>query len=291
MVCVTLFFLLLAAAPARACTLWAANGSVVKGGGSMIVKNRDWIPNQIETLKLVTPGSGYRYLGLYAAGKYGGIKAGINEKGLVVVSATVASLPAKERRAMPHSRGVLVKLLRECGSVEEALARTDLFLGPEILMLADKNQVATIEIGPAGKFLVTSRANGSIYHTNHYVDNGMQGFNQRIGESSLKRYVRIGHLLASAATPYDFKTFLSFSGDRGAGPNDSIFRTGSTPGRTRTVAVWAVDLPKRGAPQVFVKILNPGEKVETFRLNAADAFSGHWHRRLLSGGSPAPTRP
>jgi isopenicillin-N N-acyltransferase like protein len=273
-VCLTLVVILFVSLPVQACTLWAANGSLVDGGGSMLVKNRDWVPNQHELLKSVFPKTGYSYFGLYAAGKYSGMKAGINEKGLVVVSATVGSIPSEERRAMPHTGGLLVRLLKECGSVDAALARTDLFLGPEILMLADKNKVATIEIGSEGKFFIVSKENSVIYHTNHYVSEGLLDFNRTIGESSLKRYDRIGQLLNTVTAPYDFDTFISFSNDQNDGPDNSIFRIGSTPTKTRTMAVWAVQIPLKGSPQIYARILNPNEDEKVLRITADDVFNG-----------------
>ncbi|MDU2064573.1 MAG: C45 family autoproteolytic acyltransferase/hydrolase [Sporomusaceae bacterium] len=261
--------------PVQACTLWSANGNLVAGGGTMLVKNRDWIPNQHEIIKLAVPKTGYRYLGLYAEGKYPGFKAGINEQGLVIVSATAGSIPAVERRAMPHTSGLLVRLLNECSTVDEALARTDLFLGPEILMLADQHKVAAVEIGPEGKYQIEVKQNGAIYHTNHYVYEDMVNLNRTIGESSQARYDRIGQLLSIAAKPYAFADFLSFSTDQNAGPDNSIFRVGSTPTKTRTMAVWAVKLPPEGSPEVYVRILNPDEAERVFQFKAADVFNGN----------------
>ena len=270
--CLSLVMVLFVSMPVQACTLWASNGSVVNGGGSLLVKNRDWLPNQHQSIKLVSPKIGYRYFGLYAEGKHAGMKAGINENGLVVVSASAGSIPSKEREAMPHTGGLLVKLLKECGSVDEAIARTDLFIGPEILMLADKNKVAAIEIGPEGKFFVEEKENAVIYHTNHYVYDEMVDLNRVIGESSQKRYDRIGQLVSTATTPYDFDNFISYSNDRNDGPDNSIFRTGSEPAKTRTMAVWAVKIPQEGSPEVSVRILNPNEDEKVFTIVAADVF-------------------
>ena len=93
---------LLLTAPVEACTLFAANGSVVDDGGTLIVKNRDWEPNQHQVIKFVPSKDGYSYFGLYAEGTAAGMKAGINEKGLTVVSATAGSIPSKERKNMPN---------------------------------------------------------------------------------------------------------------------------------------------------------------------------------------------
>ncbi|MDF2502112.1 MAG: peptidase acyl-coenzyme A:6-aminopenicillanic acid acyl-transferase [Anaerosporomusa subterranea] len=261
--------------PAQACTLWAANGNTVEGGGSLIVKNRDWSPDHQQNVKLITPDHGYRYMGLFTPdGLHKGLKAGINEKGLVVVSATAGSIPAKERNGMKYTHALSVRLLKECSSVEEAIAKTNLFVGPQILMIADRQKVATIEIGPEGNFYVMLKENGAIFHTNHYIAEAMLEFNRISAPSSQKRYSRIGELLNSAAQPYDLDTFITFSKDQNDGADNSIFRTGSTPKKTRTMAVWAVSIPQSMSPELYVRILNPGEAERVLRINTEDVFSG-----------------
>ena len=264
---------LLLTAPVEACTLFAANGSVVDDGGTLLVKNRDWEPNQHQVIKFVPSKDGYSYFGLYAEGPAAGMKAGINEKGLVVVSATAGSIPSKERKNMPNKAGSMTKLLKECASVEEALLRTDLFLGPKILMLADKKSVATVEIGPEGKFSIEQKENDYICHTNHYIVEDMLNFNKKIGQSSEKRYERIGQLLDNSSLPFSLDSFLNFSSDQNDGPDDSIFRIGGTSSKTRTMAVWTVRIPKQGSPEVYIRILNPNEEEKSCRIIADDFFS------------------
>ena len=264
---------LLLTAPVEACTLFAANGSVVDDGGTLLVKNRDWEPNQHQVLKFVPSKDGSSYFGLYAEGTAAGMKAGINEKGLTVVSATAGSIPSKERKNMLNKAGSLAKLLKECASIEEALTRTDLFLGPKILMLADKKSVATIEIGPEGKFSIEQKENDYICHTNHYVAEDMLNFNKKIGQSSQKRYERICQLLDDASSPFSLDVFLNFSNDRNDGPDNSIFRLGSNPANTRTMAVWAVKIPLDSSPEVYVRILNPNEDEKIIKIVAGDFFS------------------
>ena len=268
LIAITLFLSL----PVEACTLWAANGSVVENGGTLIVKNRDWEPNQHQVIKFVPVNDGYSYFGLYAEGATAGMKAGINEKGLVVLSATAGSVPSKERKAMPNKAAIRT-LLKECGSVDEALMRTDLFVGPKILMFADSKKVATVEIGPDERFSVEVKENGCIYHTNHYVLEDMLDLNKKIGVSSQKRYDRIGQLLIEGKSPYTFDEFLAFSSDQNDGPDNSISRIGSTPAKTRTMAIWAVKIPFSGSPEVYVRILNPNEDEKTVKIVADDFFS------------------
>ena len=271
--CLSLAFALLLPAAANACTLWAAQGSAVNGGGSMIVKNRDWLPNQYQHLKLIKPKKGYAYFSLYAEGTPAGTKAGINEHGLVAVIATAGSIPAGERAKI---EGVpsLTRVLSECASVEEALSRTDLLVGPKILMLADRKRVAAVEIGP-GSFSVRVVENGAIFHTNHYVHDDMLTFNVKVGLSSRQRYERIGELVGEDDWTFSFSDFLGFSEDRKGGADNGIFRTGSAPGKTRTVAVWAVRLPAEGSPEIYVKLLNPGEEEKVFHYSAEKLFEDY----------------
>jgi hypothetical protein len=81
--------LLLGSRAAESCTLWAAVREATRDGGSLVAKNRDWRPDHRQEVKRVTPKQGFRYYGLFATGnEEPGLKAGVNEKGLVVVSAT-----------------------------------------------------------------------------------------------------------------------------------------------------------------------------------------------------------
>ena len=77
--------------PALACTLWGAAGAAANGG-TLISKNRDWAPDHHQVLKKVHPKKGWAYFGLYAEGNGdAGLKAGVNEKGLTIVSVRLVS--------------------------------------------------------------------------------------------------------------------------------------------------------------------------------------------------------
>ena len=268
-------WLLLAGAPApqpaQACTLFAAAGRSVRGGGTIIVKNRDRDPLASE-LKVFAPKEGYRFLGLVSRDSPGGpAVAGINEKGLVVVDATPSSLPPQEEedcRAVPLTQA----LLSRCASVAEVLAQKELFRAsyPVFEMVADQRQVAVIEIAPEGRVSIKVRDQGTLCHTNHYLARQLLWANQRACESSRVRSCRIEDLLAGVGKPFTFADFLAFSQDRHAGPDNSINRLGSTPPKTRTLATFAVQLGE-GAPHVFVRMSNPGEpdKIVNLRLETA----------------------
>ena len=264
--------LALAPGPARACTLFAAQGSRVAGGGTLMVKVRDWTPMDRQDLVLVRPGSGHAYFALNAEGADPGLKAGINEKGLMLESATAGSIPRESRREAGRTRGLLRKLLAGCASVDEVLARKALFRGPRFLLAGDATQVAAIEIGPGGQVRVDVTRNGVAAHTNHYLPGSLALANERSpGRSSLSRFARIQELLGGPA-PHTLEGFLGFARDQHAGPDLSIFRTGLAPQGTRTMSVWSVRLEPGGGGEVVVRLLNAGEPERTVRRNLAELF-------------------
>jgi hypothetical protein len=276
----------LGANPTPACTLFAAAGSRVEGGGTIIVKNRDRTPRQ-SALKVFAPADGYRHLALVAVDnpKEPAV-AGVNEKGLTVVDALPSNLPPQE-----ENRGAIAltqALLTRCASVDEVLAQKDLLAAsyPVFQMVADGHKIAIIEIAPQGRVAIKVRDQGILCHTNHYLDPRLQEANRK-PKSSRIRYCRIDRLLSRQHEPYSLEDFLAFSQDRHDGPDNSIYRIGSTPDKIRTLATWIVAHPAAGAPRVFVRIANPGEcqKIVTFRLKPALWVKGLNDKILLMVGA------
>jgi isopenicillin-N N-acyltransferase-like protein len=257
---------------AESCTLWAAVGEAARDGGSLVVKNRDWRPDHRQEIKRVTPKQGFRYYGLFAHGNDDpGLKAGVNEKGLVVVSAT-APYPQRDLKEMPRAKDRLGRLLRENATVEEALSRQDLFLGPTFFLFADRRQAAVVEVGPGGTFAIGKPVGGIIAHTNHYVLPSMVRFNPaKIGESSRERSTRIQEVLGTGA-PFGPADFEQVSASRDGGPDHAIWRTGKGGDATRTLATWMVHQTGNGPITLFVRLANPGEEVREIRLSGAGLF-------------------
>ncbi|MFZ2087131.1 MAG: C45 family autoproteolytic acyltransferase/hydrolase [Desulfobaccales bacterium] len=256
----------LAAPPAQACTLFAASGQSVQGGGVIIAKNRDRSPLR-SGLKVFVPREGYRHLGLVSLDSPDApAVAGINEKGLVV-DASPSSLPLTEEdcSAVPLTQA----LLNRCASVDEVLAQKELLRAsyPVFEMAADRHKIASIEVAPGGQVSVQVSRQGTLGHTNHYMSPSLLWANQTAHHSSQVRLARINQLLARPGAPYSFADFLVLSQDRNAGPDNSINRLGSAPEKTRTLATFVVHLA-HDAPHVFVRTSNPGEPDEkvSFRL-------------------------
>jgi hypothetical protein len=220
----------------------------------------------------VSPKTGYRYFGLFADGNdEPGLKAGVNEKGLVVVSAT-SSIPHKARAAMPRTKNLLGKLLTTSASVEEALRHGEWFIGPRYLLFADREKVASIEIGRNGHFWVAVTDRSALVHTNHYVlPEGRNENPARIGASSLARYRRAEELLGRDRQ-FTLEDFIQISNDRSGAPDRSLWRDGATPTDTRTLAAWIAYLPPVGDFQLYVRIANPGQLPTVSRLSFKEIF-------------------
>jgi isopenicillin-N N-acyltransferase like protein len=267
-----LFLLLPSVPPARACTLFAAAGESVQGGGAIIAKNRDREP-QVSVLRVLTPKDGYKQLALVGSGgPQAPAVAGINEKGLVVVDALPSCLPDDDQKvcgAVPLTQALLTR----CASVDEVLAQKNLLAAsyPVFEMVADARQVAWIEIAPAGLVAVKVCEQGVLCHTNHYLAPELSWANQLRCRSSRVRGRRIGELLATHPGPFTFADFLVFSQDRHNGPDKSINRLGRTAAETRTLATFVVQLAD-AAPHVFVRISNPGEPDKIVNLTLEPAL-------------------
>ncbi len=269
---VALLMMALAACPGvQACTLFAAAGDRVAGGGTLIVKNRDRDP-QASALRVCTPKGGYRHLALVAAGSpRGAAVAGINEKGLVVVDAWATCLP-DELQQKCGAVALTQALLSRCASVDEVLAQKDLLAAsyPVFEMVADLHKVAWIEVAPGGQVATRVSDRGALWHTNHYLDPDLGWANHRATPGSRVRLGCIRKLLANRQAPnkkFTFADFLVFSQDRHDGPDRSINRLGSTPHKTRTLATFEVQL-SGAAPHVLARMNNPGEpeKIVNFIL-------------------------
>jgi len=263
---------LLGAAPAGACTLWAAVGSQVAGGGTLAAKNRDWNPASIGRLERVRPAQGMAYLALMALGKKGwGVRAGVNQAGLTVFSASASAVPKDQRGGPP---GVSRRLLAGFSSVQAVLEHRRMFegLAPRFYLLADARQIAVVEVAPGGAVKIASTRDGLLTHTNHYLSPEFAAFNQRPALSSHARLARVDALAAALKRPLSLAMFQKISEDRANGLDNSLWRTGSKPKGARTLASFLVRLPLRGAPEAWVTLANPGQAQRRVKLILDEKF-------------------
>ncbi len=269
---INLFALMLAliSSQAVACTLWAVAGPEANGG-TLVSKNRDWKPDHTQKLKLVRSKRGFDYFGLYAEGNdEPGLKAGVNEKGLTIVSASV-NLPKKALEDQPGKRGVMSRIMESYASVDALSEDADQVFSSaraSYFVVADSRKVLVAEVGLEGKYSVRVLENGVATHTNHYLDPELATlYNNKVGSSSATRLTRINELLANGSRPFSSAQFAEISRDRNDGPDNSLWRSG----KSRTMASWIMESPASGVPRLRVVIANPdeAESVQEFVLDEA----------------------
>jgi len=258
----------------QACTLWAAAGVSVVGEGTMIAKNRDWVPDHRQKMEWISPKGGYRYVGLVAVGsEFPGLRAGVNEKGLVVVTASPPRYLEKNRH-LPREKGLIRKILIRCKNVQEAVSHGEWFVGPRFMMMADAQEVVSVEIGLKGQFKVQRTQAGVLSHTNHYLEPEFCPLNpDKPYVSSRERLEQIQQFLSSKKS-FDLSDYRTISQSQHNGPDNSIWRTGSSPRATRTLATWIVHQPFSGKAVLYVRLANPGEEIEEKQYFLPDLFDG-----------------
>ncbi len=256
--------------PAVACTLWAAAGGRVKGGGTLISKNRDQKPDQKTFFEIIHPQKGFTYLSMSGGDEDGtSPRAGINEKGLAVVAATAGSIPREIR--LKGEKGAVRHLLQNFPDVKSALAdRASLGrLHPVFLLLADKTGIAAVEISTSGVSVEVSTT-GIMAHTNHYIL--AQTVRQKPSSSSVARLEKIRELLASAKE-LTFDDTASFGKDGSGGPDNGIMRTGGKREAVRTLGRISIWIPAEAMPEVLLSLENTGRRLAPEkRLKLDDNF-------------------
>ena len=272
-----------------ACTLWSAAGNQVAGGGILIAKNRDQTTAS-GTLKIVSPtGQWNRYLAVL----YDSFPSmGINEKGLVLISATAPD------RGESSGASVNGLILSSYSSVAEVLSNLSSFSGyhPQFFIVADGSQVARIEIAPDTEMInavASATSNGVLAQTNHYLEQSFLHLNYdtsgnlvygKQGTSSGDRYARITALLGGQlpghTSPFDLNDFVAFSRDHTMGDNNSIYRTACINDASQecTLATFIASIPQAGSPAVYVKMNNQysGGKEHSCSFVVNDAFWTKW---------------
>jgi hypothetical protein len=265
-----LLFFLTAPSASDACTLFAATGSAVTRGDTLIAKNRDNFIGLKTELRFVVREKGFRFVALFDPEADGYVVSGINEKGLAVVNASATVLPKEKRNVAKED--LTEKILTSFSSVEAAASQEAMFAEshPAFYMIADSGKIAMIEVAPGGKISIRVTGDGVLTHASHYMDGKLLEANERPAESSRKRLARINHLLSSAGTPLSLERFVVFSEDRNGTGSESVRQVCGPAKHVCTLASWVALLPREGLPEIYVKIEGK-DQAEAVRRIVLDA--------------------
>ncbi|MCX5813538.1 MAG: carcinine hydrolase/isopenicillin-N N-acyltransferase family protein [Proteobacteria bacterium] len=272
-------FLVIAAAipgPVEACTLWVATGPIVKDNGTLIAKNRD--NKQIITeLKFITREKGFRFIGLFDIEAYGYVVSGINEKGLAVINASAVSVPEEKRNVAKED--LTERLLTYFDSVDSLIKEEAMFAAshPAFYIIADADKVALVEVAPGNKISMKASRDGIFTHTNHYTEEKLLSDNELATPDSRRRLDRVDYLMSTSPLPLTIEQFIAVSEDRGNSPNDSILKVCDKSKKVCTLASWVVYVPKKGFPDLYVKIMRPEQPDTIYRFILDERF---WTERF-----------
>ena len=267
------FFLIFKINMGFSCTLFAAAGNTVRHNGVIIVKNRDWKPDHFQMIKIIKKKNRLSYIGLFAkGGRVPGLKAGVNEKGLVVITATAGVLPRKIRLKKPRTKKLISKLL-QCADLNCAIEKVKKMRGPRFILIADVNGIAKVSMSPEKNPIIQRINNGYLTSANHYVNPRFVKYNQKKHKSSLKRYKRINELFQKSSKPLSTGDFIFFSNDQNNGRHNSIYRRGSRRKRTRTLSTFLVDIASHNEIYLWVKLMNPQKKIKYYKYDLKKIFS------------------
>ncbi len=141
-------------------------------------------------------------------------------------------------------------------------------------MMADAQEVVSVEIGLKGQFKVQRTQAGVLSHTNHYLEPEFHPLNpEKPYVSSRERLEQIQQFLSSKKS-FDLSDYRTISQSQDNGPDNSIWRTGSSPRAPRTLATWIVRQPFSGKAVLYVRLANPGEEIEKKQYFLPDLFDG-----------------
>ncbi|MBI5967233.1 MAG: hypothetical protein HY882_05185 [Deltaproteobacteria bacterium] len=239
-----------------ACTLYAAIGSAVEGGGVLVGKTRDLMKQEEQFLLKETSSSGYSYLGI-ASRKNSRLTAGINEQGLIIVNASAASIKDRLRK---HLR--IESVLGRAASGEEALKifREEGMRSPIHYLLADQKNLVLLEVYNPERLEMRNISEGVLVHTNHYLLPSMADLNGKIDRSSSIRLDRIQSLMKDP--PFKILQFISFARDHLNGPGHLAICRHRLPGSKSggiTVSAIVFRLQEGKPPEIWFRLGQPCE--------------------------------
>lgn len=266
---------------AHACSAWSAVGDKAAGGKSLLAKNWDFGDNNFAEFRVSKQRGKYAFLGQFAYSFQKPVNphdldAGVNEKGLAVVTTAAASVPRKERKG---AGGCANYILTNFHSVDAALADREHYrkYAPANYMITDKEKTALIEIAPDRQINIRIVNNGILYHTNHYISKELEVYNKVDSSSSDGRLRRFHELVDDHKGPFSFDEFIAMSKDRNPPPNNGLWRIGSSTNHERTLASFVAEMPKEGPFRVWVRTATKGEDIKYGEM-ILDYHFWHKHR-------------
>jgi isopenicillin-N N-acyltransferase-like protein len=240
------------------CTSFAAAGECTADGHVLVAHNEDWSPEDEHTVYLLRarPQDEPAYLAL----TYGGLlpNIGFNEAGLAQCCDSV--YPDDSRLGVP--RIFVARAVLACRSLSDALSAAVMnkrAAGYNHLLAHESGEIYNIEAS-AKRFAVQYATQGTLAHTNHYLDPRLQAVESQ-PEALLRSHVRYNRAerLLRTLTPHSRQSFTRILTDHVNRPRSICCHDIDNPvaiERSKTIASVVIDLTERC---MHVAVGNPCE--------------------------------
>jgi isopenicillin-N N-acyltransferase-like protein len=240
------------------CTSFGAAGECTTDGHVLVAHNEDWSPEDESAVYLLRarPTDEPAYIAL----TYGGLlpNIGFNAAGLAQCCDSV--YPDDSRLGVP--RIFVARAVLACRTLSDALTAAVMnkrAAGYNHLLAHESGEIYNIEAS-ANHFAVQYATDGTLAHTNHYLDPRLQAVESQ-PEALLRSHVRYNRAnrLLRTLTPHSYKSFQQILTDHVNQPRSICCHDIDNPvaiERSKTIASVVIDLTERC---MHVAIGNPCE--------------------------------
>ncbi|MED7818641.1 MULTISPECIES: hypothetical protein [unclassified Francisella] len=257
-----------------ACTSMGFAGNIVKGGGTLIFKNRDAEIIGKERLEIFKFKQGNSFLALTyntdnTAKGYPYIAGGTNSKGLtVLVNDPASHMPAAKNVDQIETTTVenLLKNYSTVAQVEKNKAKIFSQNNPALYTISDHQQVANFEEGYKGEYGSKVTNNGYVWNTNYYHLNNVNNQNQDSSTDIVDRTNILKKWIANMPKKVQLGDLTRLSASHYNGEFNSI-------NRQFTVAKYfAVSPPNSKDTYLYIRLTIPTQKFNSYHLTINDKF-------------------
>ncbi len=205
------------------CTLIGLAGYSARGGGSLVLKNRDRNSRFVQSLDFVKKDGGYFFIGVknISAGEKDllAYTMGINEKGLICVSSSPPNKINFNFRGRPYSVYHPGRILSAVASVDEFIEKVlkaGLLGSAMNYIVADAKKMCLVEVVDEMHYDYKIIINGAVCQTNHYHLEPMVKYQGLpVNKSSAGRLGRAKRLVSEGKKTLEALDLMAVSRDHG----------------------------------------------------------------------------
>lgn len=205
------------------CTLAGAAGYFAKGGGCMVLKNRDRNTRFVQSLDFVKEDGGYFFIGVKnissAPKDRLAYTMGINEKGLICVSSSPPNkinFNFRGRKYEVYHPGVILSKIATVDEFIEKVLKAGKIGSAMNYIVADAQKMCLVELVDEMHYDYKIVVNGALCQTNHYhMDKMLKYQGLPVNRSTADRLARAKELVIGSGKTLSAADFMAAAADHG----------------------------------------------------------------------------